>query len=89
MLLAACATSPASPELPRITATITYDEAPGETSGSPSALHLRVLALRNTPKGESLASHTLAIAADRGSPFRGASLLPPGTLWLDPAACAL
>jgi hypothetical protein len=64
-------------------------EADRQAAGAATArVTLVLLALRDVPEAPALDSAAIAIASDAGRPFRGASLLPPGSRWLGPDAVA-
>lgn len=86
---AACASAPTPLALPPAAPDVRYElaAAPDE-EGSPQALHIEVLALREAVEGPALDLAAATIARDSGAPFRGASALPAGARWLDGSAAA-
>lgn len=92
----ACAAAPPLPSEP-VTVAVTHrlaaaadgasgqpvDNAPQTASKS---VRLDIFALPTTPAIGSIEPRLLAVAAERGAPFRAASSLPPATRWASPPA---
>lgn len=87
-MLAACAGAPSALDRPPVP--LVVDHRPHTTTSAakeePRQLTVQLLATRTAPVGVDVASAAVVIAAAAGQPFRGASSLPPGTLWLDAAS---